>query len=207
MQRYSPGPEPVLRCCLLSGGASQRMGQDKAMLTHPEGGTWLEHGLVTLAELGAPITLLSRWPEHWGLAQSLELPNLEIAPEPSPWEGPLLALHRLMTQHPNEKLLLCPVDMPYLNAAVLLQLRDTAAIAPQRIHLAHDGERRQPLLGIYPSLSLIRTSLSATIAAGERSLQRWLMTQPTSDVALEAKAILNVNYGWELNHEPEQAPA
>ena len=41
-----------LRSCLLSGGSSRRMGRDKALLHHPSGGTWLEHGLVTLAELG-----------------------------------------------------------------------------------------------------------------------------------------------------------
>ena len=196
-----------LRSCLLSGGSSRRMGRDKALLHHPSGGTWLEHGLVTLAELGAPITLLSRWPEHWGLAQSLELPTLKITPEPPPWEGPLLALHRLMTQHPNEQLLLCPVDMPNLNTAVVLQLRDAAAKAPQRIHVAHDGERQQPLLGIYPSGNGTRASLSAASAAGERKLQRGLITQPVSDVPLEANAILNVNHPGALSHEPEQAPA
>ena len=197
----------ALRSCLLSGGSSRRMGRDKALLPHPSGGTWLQHGLVTLDELGAPITLLSRWPDHWALAQSLELPKLEITHEPPPWEGPLLALHRLMTQHPNEQLLLCPVDMPNLNTAVLHMLREAAASAPQSIHIAHDGERRQPLLGIYPSGCGTRASLSATIAAGERSLQRWLSTQPVRDVPLEAKAILNVNHPWALNHAPKQAPA
>ena len=40
-----------LRCCLLSGGASQRMGTDKALLPHPEGGTWLERSLRLLLSL------------------------------------------------------------------------------------------------------------------------------------------------------------
>jgi len=183
------------------------MGRDKALLPHPDGGTWLEHSLRVLSELRTPITVLSRWPQHLALAEALQLPQLEILTEPPPWEGPLLALHRLMEQHPDEQLLLCPVDMPHLTAATLIELRHAAASAPQRIHVAHDGERRQPLLGIYPSESAMREALSASIASGERRLQRWLETQPTSDVALEAKAVLNVNHPEGLNHAPEQAHA
>ena len=61
-QRLLPnaGASPTLRCCLLSGGASRRMGHDKALLPHPEGGTWLSRSLLLLAQLEAPITLLSR---------------------------------------------------------------------------------------------------------------------------------------------------
>ncbi|MEB3183382.1 MAG: NTP transferase domain-containing protein, partial [Cyanobacteriota bacterium] len=58
-----PGPSLApLRCCLLSGGESRRMGRDKALLPHPEGGTWLERTLRLLAQLESPITVLSRHP-------------------------------------------------------------------------------------------------------------------------------------------------
>jgi molybdopterin-guanine dinucleotide biosynthesis protein A len=189
---------PPLRCCLLSGGASQRMGQDKALLPHPAGGTWLEHTLRLLAELEAPITLLSRWPQHQALAEALQLPHLEALAEPPPWEGPLLALHRLMERYPDERLLLAPVDMPHLNTAALHNLLDAAAKAPLRIHLAHDGERRQPLLGIYPSPASIRSTLAAAISNGERRLLRWLDSQPCNPVPLPAGAIRNVNSPAEL---------
>jgi len=129
-------PSPALRCCLLSGGLSRRMGRDKALLPHPNGGTWLEHTLRLLGELDAPITLLTRWSSHQALAEGLRLPQLETLSEPPPWEGPLLALHRLMEQHPNEQLLLCPVDMPNLNAATLRSIRIGLTAAVQA------GERR-----------------------------------------------------------------
>jgi molybdopterin-guanine dinucleotide biosynthesis protein A len=198
MPTLEPEPVPALRCCLLSGGASQRMGQDKALLPHPAGGNWLERTLRLLAELDAPITLLSRWPHHHALAEALQLPHLESVAEPAPWEGPLLALHRLMERYPDARLLLAPVDMPHLNTAALHTLIAAAAMAPERIHLAHDGARSQPLLGIYPSPPAICSDLAATISGGERRLLRWLDDQPCNAVPLPAAAIHNVNSPAEL---------
>jgi len=191
-------PHGPLRCCLLSGGASRRMGSDKALLNHPEGGTWLERTLRLLATQQRPITLLSRWPEHLALAKAMHLPKLETVAEPSPWEGPLLALHRLMERHPHQRLLLCPVDMPQLQSIGLDQLVATAAGEPQQVHVAHDGQRRQPLLGLYPSHAALAASLARSIQKRERRLQSWLESLPCIDVPLEAHLLRNINRPDEL---------
>ncbi|MFM7465102.1 MAG: NTP transferase domain-containing protein, partial [Cyanobium sp.] len=128
-----------LRSCLLSGGASRRMGRDKACLPHPEGGTWLERQLRLLAGLGAPLTLLSGWPAHHeqaaALAPGLGV-NLELLPEPQPPSGPLTALGRLMEAHPEERLLLCPIDMPALTPECLRALLAAARATPGAIGIA-----------------------------------------------------------------------
>jgi molybdopterin-guanine dinucleotide biosynthesis protein A len=188
---------PPLRACLLSGGESRRMGRDKALLPHPEGGTWLERSLRLLGQLEVPITLLSRHRAHLELAQGLE-PSSPAAPitalaEPPPWEGPLLALHRLMQRHPHQRLLLCPVDMPDLSLAALQALLAAAAREPGALHLAHDGQRLQPLLGLYPSSAPVRAHLAAAVARGERRLQGWLAAQPCRPVQLDPRSIRNVN--------------
>ncbi len=232
----SPGepstPAP-LRCCLLCGGESRRMGRDKALLPHPEGGTWLERTLRLLGTLQAPITLLSRHPAHLALGEALAeeldpLPPPELPPgvratasltapdpaqtmpagagaacwaqpritalaEPPPREGPLLALQRLMEHHPGERLLLCPVDMPYLTPAALHTLLAAASEHPQLPHIAHDGTRLQPLLGLYPSSAVIRADLAETVQRGERRLQGWLAALPFQAVPLDPGAIRNVN--------------
>ena len=173
------------------------MGRDKALLPHPEGGTWLERTLLLLARLKAPITLLSRHPAHLELAEALQFElkawgvALELIAEPPPWEGPLLALLRLMEQHPEQILLLCPVDMPDLSLAALQAL--LAAADPTQLLLAHDGERLQPLLGLYPSSAPIRAHLAAVVERGERRLQSWLATLPYQAVPLDPRAIRNVN--------------
>jgi molybdopterin-guanine dinucleotide biosynthesis protein A len=177
------------------------MGRDKALLPHPEGGTWLERTLLLMAQLNAPITLLSRHPAHLALAQQLAhrlagapdrlpLPAITALAEPPPWEGPLLALHRLMQRH---RLLLCPVDMPDLTLAALHQLLTAAAGSPTRLHLAHDGVRLQPLLGLVASSDPVRSQLAAAVDRGERRLQSWLSVQAVQTVPLDPRAIRNVN--------------
>jgi molybdopterin-guanine dinucleotide biosynthesis protein A len=183
------------------------MGRDKALLPHPEGGTWLERTLRLLADLHSPITLLSRHPQHLVLAERLgkelqpsgEQPQAGHSPltalaEPPPWEGPLLALHRLMQHHPEQRLLLCPVDMPDLTLAALHTLLATAAASPGRLLLAHDGTRLQPLLGLYPSSAPIRAHLAAAVQRGERRLQGWLADLPCQAVPLDPRAIRNQNH-------------
>jgi molybdenum cofactor guanylyltransferase len=217
-----------LRCCLLSGGGSRRMGRDKALLPHPEGGTWLERTLALLAELEAPVTLLSRHAAHLELAHRLgaRLAEAQGCPsaapitsirEPPPWEGPLLALHRLMEQHPQSRLLLCPVDMPWLRLKTLRALvraadgDGAAAMAAKAakaatIHLAHDGQRLQPLLGVYPSCASVRAHLAEAVGRGERGLQRWLAAQHCRPVPLDPGALRNVNQPQELETRGNQTP-
>ena len=189
-------PVPVRACCLC-GGQSRRMGQDKALLLHPDGGTWLERTLLLLAALEKPLTLFSHQPNHHQLALRLAerggwVDRLERLLEPEPREGPLLALARLMERHANQRLLLCPVDMPWLQPSTLAALLAAPADATA-ILVAHDGDRRQPLLGLYPSDGRHRASILTATAAGERGLQRWIATIGFQELELPPETLRNAN--------------
>ena len=199
----TPSPGLPLRACLLSGGESRRMGRDKALLPHPAGGCWLEQSLRRLAALDLPVTVFSRHAAHLELAACLGEELCTAVAEPPPWEGPLLALQRLMEQFPEQRLLLCPVDMPALTTEVLQQLLAAAASEPSVIHLAHDGQRLQPLLGIYPSDGHHRTRLTAAVANGERRLQSWLADEDYRRVLLDGGALRNVNRPAAIFADPE----
>jgi molybdopterin-guanine dinucleotide biosynthesis protein A len=184
------------------------MGCDKALLSHPAGGTWLEQSLQLLLAVNLPVTVFSRHLRHLELTEHLTVQRsseradwpgapaaagLNAIAEPPPWEGPLLALHRLMTHYPDQRLLLCPVDMPCLSRDAVLGLLRAGQANPEAIHLAHDGQRLQPLLGIYPSDGRQRTSLATAISGGERRLQAWLAGQAYREVRLDPEALRNVN--------------
>jgi len=169
------------------------MGRDKALLPHPAGGCWLEQSLRRLAALDLPVTVFSRHAAHLELAACLGEELCTAVAEPPPWEGPLLALQRLMERFPQQRLLLCPVDMPDLTTEVLQQLLAAAASEPSVIHLAHDGQRLQPLLGIYPSDAHHRAHLTDAVAGGERRLQSWLAAQDCRLVELDGWALRNLN--------------
>ena len=200
-----PNPTPApLRCCLLSGGGSRRMGQDKALLGHPAGGSWLSHTLELLAELEAPISLCSNHQSHRQLAERLRgcrglshgLPlavPLDLIEEPVPPQGPLQALGHLMQCHPGERLLLCPVDMPWLDRPSLDQLLRSSEQRPQQLCVATDGTRLHPLLGIYPATEVLRSDLHAWLAGGERSMHSWVARHTIHPVPLPATALHNCN--------------
>jgi molybdopterin-guanine dinucleotide biosynthesis protein A len=204
--------ELPLRACLLSGGASRRMGRDKALLPHPGGASWLERGLELLAGCGAPLTLLSGYPAHLeralALAPRLAVPLTALA-EPPPRQGPLRALARLMAVHPGERLLLCAVDMPWLDGATLATLLAASAEGPtDNLWLAHDGMRLQPLLGLYPATAARRQRLASHLAGGGLALQGWLAGEIWQAVPLPAAALRNANRPEDISPSfKPQAPA
>ena len=199
---------PPLRCCLLSGGASRRLGRDKALLPHPEADTWLERQLRLLAGFGAPVSLLSGWPAHQDRAAGLVAPfaalgaPLELLSEPGEaHSGPLVALAHLMAVHPDARLLLCPIDLPSLTRAELAALLAASSAAPSAIWIAAPDQPSlppQPLVGLYPSDAERRQSLRAALERGERGLRRWLAGEVVRIHPLPTIALTNVNTEAEL---------
>jgi molybdopterin-guanine dinucleotide biosynthesis protein A len=191
------GGDVLLRCCLLSGGQSRRMGVDKALLPHPDGGTWLSHSLALLATLQVPITLCSHHPLHREAIEALPPRGpgpLTLTQEPAPGEGPLNALHHLMGLHPGERLLLCAVDMPWLDGASLQALvAESRSGAADPLIVATDGQRLHPLPGIYPATSDHHGSLAHFLASGRRSMLGWLEGRPLVTVPLDGRALRNCN--------------
>ena len=185
-----------LRPCLLSGGNSRRMGQDKALLPHPEGGSWLERQLRLLASLGEPVTLLTPHRRHWELAAELnQQGQLRVQPvgESAPQQGSLVALQRLFELNPCCQLLLCPVDMPWLGPSSL-RLLVQAAAEHQDIVVAHDGLRSQPLLGVYPATAERQRGVLRFLGTGERRLQSWLAQEQSHQILLPADQLRNCNH-------------
>ena len=180
-----------LQGAVLCGGASRRMGQDKAALPHPSGGSWLSHAAALLSQVCPSVAVCSQHSRHADLITGLE--RVALILEPAPAQGPLHALPLILPRGSESALLVAPVDMPQLNRCTLEALIAQWRHSPCQAAVAHDGERLQPLLGIYPGGSEQRTGLAEVLASGERRWQAWLATIPHQAVVLPAQPLINAN--------------
>jgi molybdenum cofactor guanylyltransferase len=102
---------------VLAGGASTRMGEDKAMLVF-DNATLLDRAIELLLEFGAdPIIVSGDRPEHDGV------------PDLTPGLGPLGGLHSVLSARPelaDRWRIVIPVDMPRLDRITLARLAATA---------------------------------------------------------------------------------
>lgn len=109
-----------LRACVLSGGMSCRMGRDKSLLTHPQGGCWLTHSIGLCRHLDLPVDVVSSISSHRQLVSTLE--GVDCKSDPFPGQGPLAALSAVFGQAKVLALLVLPVDMPCLDSSTLVRL-------------------------------------------------------------------------------------
>ncbi len=186
-----------LRVCLLSGGESRRMGRDKALLPHQKGGVWLTAMIEQLMPLGLPVVVVSRHQVHADVLAHQS--DLKFVLEPPPWNGPLQALNCVLSSGSEGAWLVLPVDMPRLTTVVFQQLIDAWRRHPNKVAVAHDGERLQPLLAIIPSGSPFRTSLSEQLSRGCYRWLDWLDRVPYESVVLPSGCLLNANQPKDLS--------
>ena len=181
-----------LKACVLSGGGSRRMGRDKALLPHPSGGVWLSVLVNQLRALALPVVVVSGHSAHHQLLRGCAGVDL-LAEEPAGL-GPLHALGQLLEADPQQEAwLVVPVDMPLLSAALLERLIQVWSLDPDQAAVADDGQRLQPLLGIYPASDVFASTLREQLSQGDRRWLHWLERIPHRAVQLPADQLRNVN--------------
>ena len=167
------------------------MGQDKALLPHPEGGVWLTALVEQMRPLALPLQLLTRHQAHADLLS--DDPAIEVLMEPPPCNGPLQALGRVLPADSDQALLVLPVDMPLITTAVVQQLIAAWRQKPLHVAVAHDGSRLHPLLCVMPPGPPFQTELLEQLDAGRLRWLDWLERVPFQTVALPPEALLNAN--------------
>ena len=198
MRRGAVDRVPALAAVVLAGGASRRMGRDKAGMPHPDGSSMLEHTLAVLAQRCTPIFLVA--------APGQQLPNVdgigrvEVLRDEVPGLGPLAATGlglRAAGAAGSVRAFVCAVDMPCLDPDVvdeLAQHTDPAIVLPW------DG-RDHYLAGIYRTGLAIR--IEALVADGARSMRALTDGADTHRVVLgsrAAAALANVNSPGDLEN-------
>ena len=175
-----------LAAVVLAGGASRRMGRDKATVPHPRGATMVEHTVAVVGRRCAPVFVVA------APGQALPpLPGAEVLRDEARGVGPLLATGRGLRAAAEaglERAFVCAVDMPELSDEVIDQLAGYDGVD---IVLPWDG-RDHYLAGIY------RTGLAdhidGLIGSGQRAMRALTDSVLTQRVVLEpGPALANVN--------------
>lgn len=217
-------PTTSLCGAVLCGGASSRMGRDKALLPHPTGLTFLQYALSQLAPLCNPLLIAGRasltsmhqHPSAQTAAANSPPPPFHIhdrqvhpLPDPLPHQGPLpgvIQSLRFASQHWLAAVLVIPVDMPKLTSDALSLLIDrfTAQRSGNQTNkpvVATFGEdRAEPLIAIYPTHYL--ANLEKCYQTTRGSLFRWLQGTPHQLVNLAADLAANINTPQDLYDGP-----
>ncbi|WP_396906233.1 molybdenum cofactor guanylyltransferase [Mycolicibacterium phlei] len=184
--------EVPLAAIILAGGASRRMGRDKATLQF-DGTTLVERTVSTLKARCAPVFVVA------APGQALPPLDAEVLRDEIRGVGPLLATGRGLraaAEAGRELAFVAAVDMPLLTTDIIDELVGPAVRLGADVVLPWDG-RDHYLAGIY------RTSLAGVvdelIAAGERSMRALIDRVDTHRIVMpEQPALTNVNTAADL---------
>jgi molybdenum cofactor guanylyltransferase len=151
------GPVGVVLC----GGASSRMGTDKATLGPPErplaahvAGAVRDAGVYEVVLVGGDSDRLRAHGDLW-LADD------------RPGEGPLAAVVTAAASRPGRTLLVCACDLPVVTGADLRPLLDAVAAGAPAAVADVDGRPQWSAVAVSAPVA---ASLGAAVAAGERAL-------------------------------------
>lgn len=187
---------PALAGVILAGGASRRMGRDKATMPHPEQPqlTMVEHTVAVLAQRCFPVFVIA------APGQALPPLNAQIIRDEVRGIGPLPATGRGLRAAAVaglDRAFVSAVDMPYLSVELIERLvghRGTDVVLPW------DG-RDHYLAGIYRTA--LADHVDDLVEAGERSMRALTGSVLTQRVVmLEQRALTNLNRPEQ--HGPDQ---
>ena len=107
------------------------------------------------------------------------------------FQGPLSGLYSAANEVSTERFLVLPCDGPLVSDQCIERLINAAKI--HQFVIAFDGDRLQPLYGVYPVS--IASSIKSALDQGNRGVQRWLKSQQYHQVDMSdlTEDLLNIN--------------
>ena len=147
---------------ILAGGASRRMGRNKALISL--GGKPLIQRVVDVLQgVSDEVLLIANQPEPYAFL------HLPIVPDVQPGYGPLMGLYSGLRAARGDLALLVAVDMPFLAPEFLRFLLGEAQEHAADVVIPEAGGRLHPLCAVYRRATCL-PAVEASIARGQRRL-------------------------------------
>ncbi len=143
---------------ILAGGASRRMGTDKAGLTL-HGKPLLVRQVEKMRQMGITDIMLSG-------GAAIPMPGTRTIPDIYPGRGPLGGIHACLAASEHPRCLVLSVDTPLVPASILARLCQTHTGG---ITVLRCGEKQEPLVGVYDRA--LAPTMSDLIAEGGKPVR------------------------------------
>ena len=182
---------------VLTGGASRRMGTDKALLS--VGGVAMAARVAAALRAGGCAEVIA----IGGDAVAIEALGLAVVADRSPGEGPLGGIITAL-EYTAATTVVVACDLPYLDASTVALLIDTlhdatANNAPVDVAMASTG-RLEPLCAVWNQSAL--PAMKQAFAGGERAIHRTLAELRVASVVVAGPVLRNMNTPAELDQDP-----
>jgi molybdopterin-guanine dinucleotide biosynthesis protein A len=146
----------------LAGGASRRMGRDKAALRW-SGSTLLERTVERLAAVCAEVVVADR-------GRGLLADTGTVSVDDGPGGGPAAGILGAATAHPGRDLLVLACDLPRVPASLLSAIAALGGGADWVVPAWGEPERLEPLCALYRPAAL--AALAGRVDRGRYALHR-----------------------------------
>jgi molybdopterin-guanine dinucleotide biosynthesis protein A len=148
---------------VLAGGASRRLGRDKAALAW-SGTTLAERAAAVLAQVCGEVVVAG--------SATLARDGLESIADLYPGCGPLAGLHAGMVRAAGRPVFALACDLPFVNAGLVRHLMTSAGGRAEGAWVAADDSGVQPLCGVYAPAG--RAVAELRLRRGELSVHGFL---------------------------------